>query len=356
MDLESIDQIKAFDHSNIMGSVEAMPKQCAEAWADVDSLTLNPADYQAVNKIVFAGMGGSSYAARIIDNLYYSSSKFPIELANDYHLPAYVDQNTLVFLSSYSGGTEETLSCAQEARAKGVRVVGSCSGGKLGEFLKENNYPAYVFEPKNNPSNQPRLGQGYMVLGELRLLERTGLIKIATSLEAINAKLVENNQRFGVTVALNQNKAKEAAKVLKEKIPVIIVGNKLKGAAYAFKNPINENAKNLAVYFQIPELNHHLLEGLKYPGKNKENLVFVFINSGLYEPKIQKRFEVTKDVVSQHQIPMINIDLTGQDQLIQSLELIHFGNYVSFYLAMLNGLDPSPIPWVDYFKDQLAQT
>lgn len=356
MDLDSLDQIKGLDHSNMLGSIEAMTKQCEEAWHDVEAIQVNTANYAGVNKIVIAGMGGSSYAARIIDNLYYDSLQMPIELANDYHLPAYVDENTLVFLSSYSGGTEETLSCGLEAQKAGAKIIGATSGGKLGEFLKSNNYPAYIFDPKNNPSGQPRLGQGYMVLGELKLLEKTGLVKLDATLEEITSKLEENNKEFGSSVSKETNTAKKIAQSTHDKIPVIVTGNKLEGAAYSFKNPLNENAKNFAVYFVIPEMNHHLLEGLKYPEKNKETLNFVFINSPLYESKIQKRFEITKDVVGQHNINREEINLTGKTQLVQSLELIHIGNYISFYLAMLNNLDPSPIPWVDYFKDQLSKS
>jgi glucose/mannose-6-phosphate isomerase len=147
--------------------------------------------------------------------------------------------------------------------------------------------------------------------------------------------------------------AKTFAEKLKNKIPIIVSSEFLLGNAHVLANQINENAKCFTTYFGLPELNHHLVEGLKNPSANK-NLKFVLVNSDLYHPRNQKRYKILKEVLQRNKINFIEYRPKAKTKLQQSMETLLFGSYLSFYLAMIYNLDPSPIPWVDFFKKRLA--
>ena len=137
---------------------------------------------------------------------------------------------------------------------------------------------------------------------------------------------------------------------------VFIVGSEfLSGNAHVFANQTNENSKNLATYFIIPELNHHLLEGLNKPDQIGQGLVFVFLESNFYSDKIKKRITITKEVLNQQKIPTVGLTLRGATKLSQTLEGVVLSSWITFYLGALNGVDASKIPWVDYFKKKLSE-
>ena len=211
-----------------------------------------------------------------------------------------------------------------------------------------------VFEPKFNPCGQPRIGLGYSILSQWLLLEKIGLLSFgAAQFNNIIAFLNDLDALFGVNVSAAKNPAKKLALNLSQKIPVIVTAEHLSGNAHTLANQINENSKNFAVYFLISEMNHHLLEGLAYPKTNPKNLCFFFLESSLFNPKNQKRFAVTKDVLKKNKINFSSHSCQSKDKIFQSFEVLVFGSYASFYLAILNGIDPAPVPWVNYFKNQL---
>lgn len=353
--LDNLEAIKKLDSQNALGSIQHLPDQANQAWDELKDLQV-PVDYLQVKNLVVAGMGSSSYGGRIINSVSPDKLRIPLTIVNDYTLPKFVDQKTLVLLSSFSGTTEEILTVGYKAKERGAKILGICSGGSLSDFLKTNSYPGYVFAPKFNPSNQPRLGQGYMIIGQMMLLRAAGVVEFEKEqIESIISQFRNNNQLYGTEINLESNQAKQVAEFFQNALPILISGGFLEGSCYAVRNPINENSKNMAFYFVLPELNHHLLEGLKYPESNKNNLRFLLVDSEFYSAEIKKRFELTKGVIEKNSLDTFTFKLHGQDKLTQAFELVHFGNWVSFYLAILNNVDPSPIPWVDYFKEQLSK-
>lgn len=336
-------QIKKLDKANLLASIELLGEQCAEAWHEVKKIKI-PASYRGVENIVIAGMGGSALGGHLIQSLFADKLKAPIEIVRGYTLPKYVGPKTLVILSSYSGNTEETLSAAADAKKRKAKIVGLAAGGRLEKFLRSNNYPAYIFKPTYNPSNQPRMGLGYSIFGQLGLLAKCGLLKIDE--KEINQAIAPLNHNDGT--------AKTFAEKLKNKIPIIVASEFLTGNAHIIANQINENAKTFATYFELPELNHHLMEGLKNPAANK-NLKFVLLNSSLYHPRNQKRYQILKEVLRKNKIDFIEYQPKAKTKFQQSMETLLFGSYVSFYLAMFYNLDPAPVPWVDFFKKRLGK-
>lgn len=354
---DDLAKIKIIDKKNALDSIKQLPLQCKQAWQESNAIDF-PKDFKNVSNIVISGMGGSTYAARIVKSLYdgVEMTKIPIELANNYRLPGYVNKNSLVILSSYSGNTEETLACANQAKEKSAKIVGITSGGNLAEFLKTNKLPAYIFDPKHNPSAQPRIGVGYMVMGLIGLLAKLKFIPVGEKeVKEVIKFIDDNNGVLDTSVSTADNPAKQMAFNLEKKIPVIIVADFLEGAAYAVRNPFHETSKQFALYFAIPELNHHLLEGLAFPKELRSLLHFIFIRSTMYDKRHIKRMTLTQEIIKSNNIPSETITLSGNSPLTQVFELIQWGAWVTFYLAMLHNIDPSEIPWVDYFKKELQK-
>jgi glucose/mannose-6-phosphate isomerase len=328
-------------------------KQCEEAWNESKKIKIS-ASYRQVENIVVAVMGGSALGADIINAAFTDRLRFPLQIISDYTLPRYVGPRTLLILSSYSGTTEEPLAAGVEGVKRGAKIIGVATGGKLSEFLREKKYPAYIFEAKNNPSNQPRMGLGYSVIGQMGLLRNCGLLEVSEKeIKDIIRTMDQSYCDFGVENS--ENIAKDFARQLENKIPVIVGSEFLSGNVHALANQFNECAKCFANHFILPELNHHLMEGLKNPRTNNKNLKFVLIKSELYHPRNQKRYEALEEVLRGCKVDFIKYSPKSKTKLSQSFEVLVFGSYVSFYLAMLYDIDPSLIPWVDFFKERLSR-
>ncbi|MBU0998337.1 SIS domain-containing protein [Patescibacteria group bacterium] len=354
--LDLLDDIKKIDIEGVYESVIALPKQCLHAWNEVENLSIIKKDYSQIENIVFTGMGGSGLTARVIETAFSDKLKLPFVRVNDYNLPNFVNSKSLVLCSSYSGSTEEVLENVRQAVQKKAKWLAIGTGGPLIEEAKKHNVPYYQIEPKFNPCNQPRMAIGYSIVGQLTLATKLGIIdiskeEISNAIEIMNSIISKNAQKIG----FQKNPAKIIANKLKGKIIVLISAHHLSGATHVFNNQINENSKTFSSDFVIPELNHHLMEGLKNPKNNKDNLFVIFINSKMYPERIQKRFEITKDVVNKNNIPFEEINLTSQGRLNQVFELIQFGAFVNFYLSILYEQNPAPIVWVDYFKNELSK-
>jgi glucose/mannose-6-phosphate isomerase len=352
--LDDLAQITKLDKGNILGSIQALPEQIEQAWNEIKYLDL-PHDYSASKNIVVAGMGGSALGGRIVHYLEFRNLRAPVEIVTNYHLPNYVNQDTLVILSSYSGNTEETLASAYDAIKRKAKIIGIETGGKLEEILKEHNLPIYLIDPKNNPSGQPRMGLGYSIASILGILSKLRFIN-TTEEEIQNAIQTSEKfvKEFGVRTHSNKNIAKNLSQKLANKIPILISSEHLVGVTHAFKNQLNENSKNFSMSFEISELNHHLMEGLKYPAKSKELLRFLFFESKNYYERIEKRYAITQDVVRQNGFSFDIYKTESETKLEEVFEILILGSYISFYISSLHGIDPSPIPWVDYFKEKMG--
>lgn len=323
-------------------SIELIPEQVKQAWGESTALQF-PDSYRSIQNIVIAGMGGSAYSYYVLQSLFSQKLKVPLILANSYNLPSFVNQKTLVIGSSFSGSTEETIHATSEGFEKKAQVTAVTAGGKLGELVKSKNAPYYQFSPKYNPSNQPRMGQGYMVVGTIGILHSLGLLNDFDQ-KHMNATLPN--------ISDIQKQATDMHEKLIGKIPVFVAAEHLQGNAHIIRNQTNETAKNFASYALVPELNHHLMEGLKNPKNN--NLLFVFFNSKQYSPRIQKRMMLTREVVEKNNIPTLEYQAGEENKFLEFIEILTFGGYLTYYLAQRYGENPNAIPWVDYFKEKLA--
>ena len=352
-----LDQPSAYkkDSLRVYDSILGLAHQVDQAWVEAGNQTLHTKCSLAKN-IVIAGMGGSALPGRIIRSLDQYILNVPLEIVTNYRLPNYVDKNTLVVLSSYSGNTEETLSCAHDALARRAKIFIVTSGGKLLAVAKQHQLDHYQIEPRANPSHQPRLGLGYSIIAVFAVLARCGFINFgAKDVEAIKALLEKLNQNFRKETPFEHNPAKLMAEKLRDRAVVLISANHLSGAVHAVKNMLNENSKVFATQFDLPELCHHFLEGLSYP-KNLPNQVhFVLLNSDHYPKAIQHRLTINRQILDKHGFATTLIKPEADHPTLQAFEVLAFGAFLSFYLAVLYRLDPGPIPSVDYLKKELAK-
>lgn len=353
--IDVLDDMKKLDPTDVLASTAQFADQCAQAWSESSALVF-PDTYKGVKNVVVCGMGGSRFTPKSIKELYKEKITVPYEIVEDYTLPAYVNGDTLVILSSFSGTTEEVLACGEEAVKRGAKLTAVVQGGKVAELLKAQGAVGYIFDPKFNPCGQPRIGGGYLLLGHLGLLTALGLVSPDTAhvLEAID-HVRAVGKTFAPDVATDQNPAKQLAKKLLDTHPFIITAEFLKGFGNGFANQINETAKMISDYRYIPELNHHLMEGLKRPETLHQNGLFLFFRSNLYSDRVQKRFNITKTVVEKQQVKTHDVTLMGTTKIAQLLEAFALSGFVTFYMAMLYDTDPVAIPWVTFFKDELAK-
>ena len=341
------------DKDNVYGSVLALPEQILSIWKQTEDLKISD-ELKEIDKIVVAGMGGSALGARVIKSLAGKELKVPLEIVNDYHLPGYADENTLVILSSYSGNTEEVLATAKESVTAGCKNYVITTGGELFKMAQDNDWPIIEIDPVENPSDQPRMAIGYSVMAQMSLFNKMGVWNLEPEMiERVINWLSHQQESWVKEIEQSKNSAKRLSFQLKDRAAVLIAGDFLQGAVHVFKNQLNENAKSFAVRFDIPELNHHLMEGLGKPEDLDKKLHFLLFDSKLYEDKIRKRIKVTEEVILKQGYEVTRLVVEGKSKFDQAWEVIQFGEFVSLYLAVLHKINPAPIPWVDFFKKQI---
>ncbi len=347
--------VARLDPGQALKSVAMLGAQIKQTWQDFKKVKI-PKSFRQIEKILINGMGGSALGAHLIQSVYSDELTKPFQIINSYNLPAYLDHQTLYLISSYSGNTEEPISTVTKARQRGAKIFGLTAGGRLASLIRQHKMPGFIFEPKANPSAQPRLGLGYSLTAQLALLKRLGLIKLSD--QRLNTRLRQLEmlrQKFDFSTPTANNPAKKMAQALSGRNLIFVAAEHLAGNAHIFANQTNETAKTFAAYYLIPELDHHLLDGLKVSTANKTSLTFVFLDSKLYHPKNQLRQRITSQIVSQNKIRVLSYQLKSSDRLGQALEAVFLSSYVTFYLALLNNSNPNVIPWVDYLKAELKR-
>ena len=301
-----------------------------------------------IRNVVLAGMGGSALPGVILNS--WPRLNVPFEIVRGYNLPDYVSRQTLVIVSSYSGNTEETLSALADAESKRAQIVVVAAAGKLMEVAQQRNYPLFAL-----PSGiQPRMATFYFLNAFVSILAPLGLTsdnigKLAESADWLRTELGQ----VGPTVPTSRNLAKQIALELMGRTVIMYSGPLLFPAANKWKICMNENAKNTAWVNQYPEFNHNEFIGWSSHPVDKPFAV-VEIRSSLEHPRIQKRFEVSERLLSGKRPAPIVVEPRGETLLQQLVWGIAMGDFVSVYLALLNGVNPTPVDLVEKLKVELG--
>lgn len=353
--LDDLPAMEALDRSGVYGSVLRLGDQVEQAWEEIAGIHF-PDSYRGAENIVVCGMGGSMIGAHLVQAVFRDALPMPLVMVGGYRLPKFVDAHSLVVLSSYSGNTEEVLSCAHDAFERRAMVTGITIGGRLAEILRSEKVPAYIFDPRHNPAGQPRLAMGYSVAAQVALLARLGYLTVSKSDVAAVVRLLGTGEDlYGRELPLEENPAKQLAEQMHKRVPILVAAEHLEGAAHVFANQLNESSKSFSDFRVIPELNHHLMEGLANPRFLKSGMVFVFFTSKHYLKEIRLRFSLTHEVVQKNGLAAVEIEIVGKGELLEAFALVLLGSYVNYYLAMKYDVDPAPIPWVEYFKKRLSE-
>lgn len=303
---------------------------------------------QPIENVVVGGMGGSALAASFMRT--WPALTVPFEVVRDYRIPAYVSSKTLYIASSYSGNTEEALSALAEAESKQAYIVVIAAGGKLAEIAQQKQYPFYSI-----PSGiQPRMAVFYNFAALVQIFEDLRLIPENSTQELSKTRsyLASHTANWRPDVAAAQNQAKQIALDLVGKSPVIYAGHNLFPAAYKWKINFNENAKNVAWCNQYPEFNHNEFLGWSSHPVDKPYGV-INLRSSFDGDRITKRFDVSKKLLGGRMPDPIEVEAQGDTVLEHLLWVIMLGDFVSIYLALLNGINPSPVELIEKLKIEL---
>jgi glucose/mannose-6-phosphate isomerase len=297
-----------------------------------------------VVNVIIAGMGGSALPAVLLRS--WPGVTVPLEIVRDYAIPSYVGPQTLFISSSFSGNTEETLSALAAAETAGAQIVVIASGGKLADHAKDKGYPLFLL-----PAGiQPRMATLYFLNAFVRILAPLGLVEQDVSeLETVAEWLKSELEKLSAVVPTKDNIAKQIALELIGKTPIIYSGPLLWPAANKWKICLNENAKNTAWANQYPEFNHNEFIGWSSHPVDKPFAV-VEIRSNLEHERIQKRFEVSERLLSGLRPSPLVVEPQGDSLLQQLLWSVAMGDFVGSYVALLNGVNPTPVDLVEKFK------
>ena len=347
--IESVERIRAADPEDMLGRIKELPKQIRHAWQVTRAAQLPPA-YGDVRNITVIGMGGSAIGGDLAAALLADELKVPMSVHRDYGLPAFIGRDSLVIASSYSGNTEETLSAFEEARKRGAKVLALTTGGTLATQARAANYPVVTFSYKA----RPRATLGYSLGLVLGSLTRLGLIRdLSADIDAAVADLARLEER--VHEGARTNDAKKLAIELHGRI-IFAYGAGVMGVmARRVKGQWNENAKNWSAYDVMSELNHNAVVGFPNPQIAREAITVLLLRSDRDNPRHKIRFDVTRELLDRASIQHKSLEFGGTNMLSEVLQMTLFTDYVSFYVALLNGADPSPNTAIDYLKDRLAK-
>ena len=343
--LDNQQELKGLDSLGMLGTLDMFPAQCSDAIRLGDEFEWKPAI--DVARIVVCGMGGSAMAGEIVSRF----SRVPSEVVRGYKLPSYTDDRTLVIAISYSGNTAETLSCLEQGINSGVPTLIISSGGRIEEFSKDKELAGLKI-----PSGyQPRAATGYLALPLLVILSRVGLLVEIGSWENVLLELGRVTEQCAFSTPTVENPAKRLAHTLNGCIPLIYgtAGN-TDLVAMRWKTQINENAKQPAFWNAFPELNHNEIVALTRSDL-LSNQHILLLKNDFDLPENRLRMEVMKPLFEKNGGLYTEVSTDGEGLLAQIFSQIHFGDYVSTYLAFLNEVDPTPVALIEEFKTALAQ-
>ena len=339
------------DPEGMLARIGELPWQCEQAWQTAMSFDL-PADYSSVNKVVILGMGGSAIGGDLISSLAASEASIPVLVHRGYNLPAFVDNQTLVIAASYSGNTEETLSAFEQALETGSKKLVSTTGGKLKAMAEDKGIPVSLITYKA----QPRAALGFSALPILGFLQKLGFLSDkSTDVAETVTVLRELIKKIDEKAPLSRNPAKQLAERWYGCLPVIYGADTLTEVAHRWKTQVNENSKAWAFYEVFPELNHNAVVGYQFPRELAGKIKVVMLRSPSFNQRIQLRYRVTAELLKKAGVEYEFADGEGKSHLSQMMSLILFGDYASYYLAILYRIDPSPVEVINYLKDRLAQ-
>ncbi len=352
IDLDRPRSYRELDPADMLARVMEMDRQAEDAWRLADGLEA-PAGYRSARQVVILGMGGSAIGGDLVRTLAARHARVPIVVSREYDLPAFVGPDSLAIASSYSGNTEETLGAVEQALGVGARVLAVTTGGRLAQVAAERGLPLVRF----TYDAQPRAALGYSLFTLLGVLVKLGYLAadqvgVEPALAAIRARTAE----CAPDRPLPSNPAKQLATELRRRLPVIYGGGILSELARRWKGQFNENAKHWAFFEQFPELNHNAVIGYEHPRELNTIITVLILTTDLNHPRVRRREQVTAQLLDRAGVQHRALRAEGDGALAHVCSLGVLADFTTYYLALLNGADPSTIDNIAYLKAELAKS
>jgi glucose/mannose-6-phosphate isomerase len=350
-ELDAPESFESADPGGMLALVEAFGEQCREA-VELGLAAPLPGRRDFRN-ILTVGMGGSAIGGDLLRCCFAPGLRQPWFVNRDYSVPAWVDQDTLLLASSYSGNTEETLEAVEQGISSRATVVCLTSGGRLAEIAQERDLPL-IQVPGGLP---PRAALGYSFFPVAVVLDRLGLVNapeedLAEALDLIDASA----SRWGRENATPKNSAKSLAVMLEDRLPVIYSGAGLLAAVgVRWRNQFSENSKILSYSNVFPELNHNEIVGWEGAGEQGRRIHLILLRDAEDSPRVQHRMRVTTDIMGDRAAGLSQVWTEGKGRIARMFSLVCLGDFTSVYLALLTGRDPTPVESIDRLKAALAQ-
>jgi glucose/mannose-6-phosphate isomerase len=343
-------QVRArLDPDGSYDRIYGLPEQCMQAWEQVRGFEL-PAGYGDIDKLLVIGMGGSAIAADFLQALSYPESRIPVTVVRGYSVPAWVDGRTLVIACSHSGNTEEVLAAFGEAVAGPAKTLVITTGGELEKTAAARGIPTLKYSYPNVPRDA--FGHGFVRL--LAVANALGMVRVDDARMAMAVDEMQAQRRnLAADVPEADNAAKKVARFFEGNIPFSIGSELLTPVARRWRTQMDENADVLAIWDEMSELNHNLVVGLRHPEALK-SVRAVFLDHESINSRNRLRYELTAELFANAGIENQRILFPQRDRLSAQLCAVHFGDLVSYYLAMLCGTRPVEIDNINWLKDQLA--
>ncbi len=312
-----------------------------------------PIEKSGINNIVFSGMGGSSIGGALTKDYLYTEIDLPFITIRNYDIPKFVGKNTLIFVSSYSGNTEETIDIYNKARQTGANIISITSGGKLKDISLKDNIPTITI-PSGMP---PRYAIGYSFAVPLIALSKIGIIgdKSSEIEETINI-LKSQSKEFSEMDYPEKNPALILANKLINKLPVIYCSEQFFGSVgYRWKCQFCENSKRMAYNNYFTELNHNEIIGWEWKKFQTVEPVIIILTDKEINKRILKTIDITISILKEENIQTELIYSKGESLLARIFSLLYLGDFTSYYLAIINKIDPTPINKIMVLKERLSK-
>lgn len=351
MNIDNLSEISAIDPQNMLEHIQVLPDQLGKAWKLGNQVSYGSG--KGIQQVIIAGMGGSAIGADLIEAYVKSTCSVPVLVHRDYGLPAWVGGNqTLVIASSHSGNTEETLSAYTAAVERKCRSIVICTGGKLKERGEKAGSPVLVFDH----SGQPRAAVGFSFGLLLAVFSRLELIPDqAEKLAGAVAGMRRQMKALLPQSRVQDNPAKRLAGQLLGRMPVVVGADILAPVARRWKGQFNELVKSWSQYDTLPEFDHNSLAGVDHPEKVLGQMVFLFLKADANLQENQLRVDLSRRVMMTEGLNTDIVSAVGETDLEQIWSLVHLGDFTSYYLACLSGTDPTPIPAISSFKQEMQK-
>jgi glucose/mannose-6-phosphate isomerase len=351
--LDDAGRIAALDPSGMLQAVESAADHWRDGVARARAVDLSHIpDHSALSGVVVCGMGGSGIAGDVAAVTAAASGALPVTVTKGFSLPAFAGPHTLVVLLSYSGNTEETLACFEQAHARGAQLIAVATGGRLAEMAHAHAFPCVV----PSAGMQPRAAFPYLAAAVLVALERLGVLPDLTGeFVEIDEVLREQTVRFGAVAGEADNPAKQIAGALNGSLPVVWgQDGYLAVAAVRWKTQLNENAKVPAFASMLPELDHNEVVGLGPGAPDAAGLAIAVLRAPNEDPRMSRRAEAAMRVARERGAKTIEAKIHGVSGLAQLASAVQLGDLTSTFLALLRGVDPTPVEAIERLKAEVS--